>query len=224
MAARHFLSIRTIRRRNFLSRRVIWHPLSESRDGVVRLKDCVRVLDGFGSSLEVILPKLRNGYVVPDSEVARSLALENPEAFFLAPNGECFHNVTVTGGKPSVEGPLVLKRELRSAQQALAGAEETLATTDMHTAQLAHAVAELAGRIEIKSAERRQAEQESANTGAALRQLEGEVSRLERRLSEWTLQAERNRAGTRGEDRVGGGATRGSGAPRPGTDWHSSNS
>ena len=44
-------------------------PLSEARDGVVRLKDCIRVLDGFGSSLEVILPKLRHGYVVPNSEV-----------------------------------------------------------------------------------------------------------------------------------------------------------
>ncbi len=171
-------------------------PLSDSRDGhdgVVRLKDCIRVLDGFGSSLEVILPKLRHGYVVPDSEVARSLALENPEAFFLAPNGECFHNVTVTGGKPSVEGPLALKRELRSAQQALAQTEETLAKVDLQTAQLTHATTELAQQIETKSTERRKAEQESANTGAALRQLEAEVNRLERRLSEWTLQAERNK-------------------------------
>ena len=168
-------------------------PLSEARDGVIRLKDCIRVLDGFGTSLEVILPKLRNGYVVPDSEVGRSLALENPEAFFLAPNGECFHNVTVTGGKPSVEGPLALKRELRSAQQMLARTEETLAKADLHTTQLAHAVTELGRQIEVKSNERRKAEQESANTGAALRQLEAEVGRLERRLSEWTLQAERNK-------------------------------
>ncbi len=170
-------------------------PLSDSRDGrdgVVRLKDCIRVLDGFGSSLEVILPKLRNGYVVPDSEVARSLALENPEAFFLAPNGECFHNVTVTGGKPSVEGPLALKRELRSAQQTLAHTEDALAKADTQTAQLAHAVAGISQQMERKSAERRKAEQESANTGAALRQIEAEVGRLERRLSEWTLQAERN--------------------------------
>ena len=36
-----------------------------SRHGVVPLRDCVRVLDGFGSSLEVILPKLREGYVRP---------------------------------------------------------------------------------------------------------------------------------------------------------------
>ena len=169
-------------------------PLSEARDGVVRLKDCIRVLDGFGSSLEVILPKLRHGYVVPDSEVARSLALENPEAFFLSPNGECFHNVTVTGGKPSVEGPLALKRELRSTLQLLARTEEALAKVELETVQLAHTVAELSQRIEIKSTERRKAEQESANTGAALRQLEAEVGRLERRLSEWTLQAERNTA------------------------------
>ena len=168
-------------------------PLSEAREGVVRLKDCIRVLDGFGSSLEVILPKLRHGYVAPDSDTARSLALENPEAFFLAPNGECFHNVTVTGGKPSVEGPLALKRELRSAQQALVRTEEALAKADLNTTQLAHAAAELAGQIETKSAERRKAEQESAHTGAALRQLEAEVNRLERRLSESTLQAERNK-------------------------------
>jgi chromosome segregation protein len=166
-------------------------PLSEQRDGVVRLKDCIRVLDGFGSSLEVILPKLRNGYVVPDSETARSLALENPEAFFLAPSGECFHNVTVTGGKPSVEGPLALKRELRLAQQALAATEQKLAAADMEAAQIAHRVTELSSRIEIKSAERRKAEQESANTGAALRQLEAEAGRLERRLQEVTLHAER---------------------------------
>ncbi len=90
-----------------------------SREGIVRLKDCIRVLDGFGTSLEAILPKLREGYVTPDAGIARSLALENPHAFFLAPSGECFHNVTVTGGKPRAEGPLALKRELRETQQKL---------------------------------------------------------------------------------------------------------
>ena len=85
--------------------------------GVKRLKDCIRVLDGFGRSLEVILPKLRDGFVTPDAEQAKSLALENPNAFFLAPSGECFHNVTVTGGKPRAEGPLALKGELRETQK-----------------------------------------------------------------------------------------------------------
>ena len=168
-------------------------PLTTPREGVVRLKDCIRVLDGFGKSLEVILPKLRDGYVAPDAESARTLALENPEAFFLAPNGECFHNVTVTGGKPSVEGPLALKRELRDAQQTLALTEEKLAKAEMHAAASTHAVAELGQQIEAQSIARRQMEQESANTGAALRQLEAETARLERRMQDCTLQAERNK-------------------------------
>ena len=32
---------------------------------IVPLKNTIRVLDGFGKSLEVILPKLRDGYIVP---------------------------------------------------------------------------------------------------------------------------------------------------------------
>ncbi len=85
-------------------------------EGVVPLKECVRVLDGFGKSLEVILPKLREGFVAPDSYTARSLALSNPQAFFLSPSGETFHNVTVTGGRPRAQGPLALKRELAEVQ------------------------------------------------------------------------------------------------------------
>ena len=38
--------------------------------------------------------------------IGRSLALENPDVFFLSHSGECFHNVTVTGGKKRSEGPL----------------------------------------------------------------------------------------------------------------------
>src|SRR5205823_293898 len=45
---------------------------------IVPLKRTIRVLDGFGKSLEVILPKLRDGYIVPDPRFARDLALENP--------------------------------------------------------------------------------------------------------------------------------------------------
>ena len=52
-------------------------------DRVIPLKDCIRVPENFGSSLEVILPKLGNGYIVPDAETGRALALENPDAFYL---------------------------------------------------------------------------------------------------------------------------------------------
>jgi chromosome segregation protein len=165
----------------------------EGIEGVVPLKECVRVLDGFGRSLEVILPKLREGFVAPDSYTARSLALSNPQAFFLSPSGETFHNVTVTGGRPRAQGPLALKRELAEVQQKAEKAEQELAQTDLHTADLQHQIAALNATIESKTHERRDAERESANSGAALRQMESEVARIERRLQDWALTSERNR-------------------------------
>jgi chromosome segregation protein len=165
----------------------------EGMEGVVPLKECVRVLDGFGRSLEVILPKLREGFVAPDSYTARSLALSNPQAFFLSPSGETFHNVTVTGGRPRAQGPLALKRELAEVQQKLEKAEQDLAQTDIHTAELQHQIAALNATLEGKTHERRDAERESANSGAALRQMESEVARIERRLQDWALTNERNR-------------------------------
>jgi chromosome segregation protein len=164
-----------------------------SSAGVKRLKDCIRVLDGFGRSLEVILPKLRDGFVTPDAELAKSLALENPNAFFLAPSGECFHNVTVTGGKPSMEGPLALKGELRETQKKLDLVEAELGRAEITAATLAKLLTELAARAEHISEERRQAERESANQSAALRQMDAEVARLERRLDDWVVQSERNK-------------------------------
>jgi chromosome segregation protein len=160
---------------------------------IVPLRNCIRVLDGFGRSLEVILPKLRDGFVAPDSETARSLALENPSAFFLAPSGECFHNVTVTGGKPGAEGPLALKRELRDSHQKLAEIDRELGQAEIRVAMLTKTLADLTRALDVKSEERRVAERDSANQSAALKQMEMEVQRLERRLQEWTLESERNR-------------------------------
>ncbi|HEY6447893.1 MAG TPA: chromosome segregation protein SMC [Acidobacteriaceae bacterium] len=160
---------------------------------ILPLRNCIRVLDGFGRSLEVILPKLRDGFVAPDSETARTLALENPNAFFLSPSGECFHNVTVTGGKPGTEGPLALKRELRDTQQKLSAVERELGQAELRVASLAKTLVELTRTLDTKSEERRVAERDSANQSAALRQMELEVQRLERRLQERTLESERNR-------------------------------
>ena len=101
----------------------VTRPPSES---IVPLKHTIRVLDGFGKSLEVILPKLRDGYIVPDPALGRELALENPDAFFLSQSGECFHNVTVTGGKQRAEGPLSMKRELRDVMRLLDELEAAL--------------------------------------------------------------------------------------------------
>ncbi len=163
------------------------------RTGVVPLKDCVRVLNGFGKSLEVILPKLRDGYVTPDMETARSLALEHPRAFFLSPGGECFHNLTVTGGRSRSGGPLALKRDLREVSEKLAVVEKDLGQAEVTAAELSKLLADLTRSLEVKSEERRQAERESAQQGAALRQMDSEIQRLDRRVQDWNLQSGRNK-------------------------------
>jgi chromosome segregation protein len=164
-----------------------------SGEGVKPLTECVRVLNGFGRSLESLLPKLREGFVAPDAAVARELALQFPEGYFLAPTGETFHGSSVTGGRPSSGGPLALKRELKEVETKLAALQQELANTDLRTARLQHDLAAQNSMIEAKSAERRDAEREAANSGAALRQMESETARIERRLQEWMLATDRNR-------------------------------
>jgi chromosome segregation protein len=172
-------------------------------DGLVALRDCIGVRNGFGKSLEVILPKLRDGFIAPDPESARKLALEHPRAFFLAPTGEIFQNVTVTGGRTRAQGPLALKRELNEVQQKVDATAAELAATDTRTAELQHQIATLSATLEGKSHERRDLDREAANSGAALRQIEAEAQRLERRLQDWQLTIERNRdARTQKEDLI----------------------
>lgn len=164
-----------------------------SQAGLVPLKDCVRVLQGFGPSLEGLLPKLRDGYLAPDTATARRLATEFPRAYFLSPEGECFHSLTVSGGRSRSGGPLALKRELREVASKLEGVEKELAQTVTGSVELARVLAELNRLLETKSEERRQAERESANQGAALRQMDAEVQRLDRRVQDWNLQTSRNK-------------------------------
>jgi chromosome segregation protein len=161
--------------------------------GVTPLKEAIKVLNGFGRSLETILPKLRYGYLVEDSGQAQELAARYLEGFFLTPGGECFHNTTVTGGRPASEGPLALKRDLRETEKKLAVLEALLRDADAEAAVLTRNIEDLSARLEARSEDRRQAERETANQGAALKQMEAEVQRIDRRLQEWTMQAARNK-------------------------------
>jgi len=163
-------------------------------EGVVALKNCIRVLNGFGTSLEAMLPKLGNGFIAPDATTARRLSADFPQGYFLSPSGEAFHNATVTGGQVRVQGPLALKRELNQVQQKLDATEAQLAEAEQEAAALEHEARELTVALEDKTHERRDAERESANSGAALRQMEQETSRIDRRLQEWSVAAERNGA------------------------------
>ncbi len=161
-------------------------------EGATALRDCIRVKEEFGQTLEAVLPRLRSGFVVEDYATARRLATAHPEAYFLTPAGESFHNITVTGGRPSAQGPLALKRELSDVERKVKAAEEELAKTDQATANLQQRMAQINSDIDRMTHERRELERESANSGAALRQLESEVARLDRRMQEWQLSLARN--------------------------------
>jgi chromosome segregation protein len=159
------------------------HHYSPLNDTVLPLKNSIRVLNGFGKSLEVILPKLGNGYIVPDPAVARELALSSPDAFFLSQTGECFHNVTVTGGKQRSEGPLSMKRELRDVLRLLEEMERALREKEMLALTLGREIKEYAGLLDRLEEEKREAEKQAMTSGHLLQQLESEMSRVRERIA-----------------------------------------
>jgi chromosome segregation protein len=167
---------------------------------IVPLKRTIRVLNGFGKSLEIILPKLRDGYIVPDPQFARDLALENPDAFFLSQSGECFHNVTVTGGKQRAEGPLSMKRELRDVMRLLGELESALRHEETHVLNLSHEINDLTSLLERLEAEKRESEKHAMTSGHALRQLDSEMARVRERRD--LCESEMARLATEREEQV----------------------
>ena len=159
------------------------HHYSPLSDTVLPLKNSIRVLNGFGKSLEVILPKLGNGYIVPDPAVARELALSSPDAFFLSQTGECFHNVTVTGGKQRSEGPLSMKRELRDVLRLLEELERVLREKEMLALTLGREIKEHTSLLDRLEDEKREAEKQAMTSGHLLQQLESEMTRVRERIA-----------------------------------------
>ena len=158
---------------------------------IIPLKHTIRVLNGFGKSLEVILPKLRDGYIVPDPRFARNLALENPDAFFLSQSGECFHNVTVTGGKQRAEGPLSMKRELRDVMRLLGELEQALRQDEMKVLTLGREIKESTSLLDRLEGEKREAEKQAMTSGHLLQQLDSEMTRVGERLNTCDLELRR---------------------------------
>jgi chromosome segregation protein len=167
------------------------HQFQGASEGIVPLKSCVRVLNGFGRSLEVVLPKLGNGYIVPDSDTGRSLALENPDAFFLSQSGECFHNVTVTGGKQRSEGPLSMKRDLREVQRHMEELERSLRDQEARVGRLGKEISELTSLLDNLEAEKREAEKQAITSGHSLRQLDQEMTRVRERMTTYGREMQR---------------------------------
>ncbi|HZT72925.1 MAG TPA: chromosome segregation protein SMC [Terriglobales bacterium] len=159
----------------------------------VPLRHCVRVLNGFGRSLEQILPKLGSGFILRDPGPARDLAARNPQAYFLTAGGECFHNQTVTAGTRGGAGPLTLKRELRDLARQEAAAAAAIEGFEAQFALRAREIALAAAERARLASLRHELEKELLTGGETLKQLAGEVRRVEERLQLFALEAERGR-------------------------------
>ena len=168
-------------------------PTSQ-QEQLVPLRSAIRVLNGFGRSLEVILPKLRDGYIASDAGVARNLALENPDAYFLSSSGECFHNVTVTGGKQRSEGPLSLKRELRDVIRIALQLEAAIQSGQTRIQTLEKELGELTKLLSTLEEQHREADKQALTSGHALKQMESELARSEQRLHTYLLELDRTKS------------------------------
>ncbi len=119
---------------------------------------------------------------MPDPAVGRELALGNPDAFFLSESGECFHNVTVTGGKQRSEGPLSMKRELRDVMRTVTELEEALRNENLRVLTLGREIKQQTSLLDRLESEMREAEKQAMTSGHFLQQLDSEMSRVTGRL------------------------------------------
>ena len=164
---------------------VLLEPAALGREsGVIgRLADHIRLNNGLSGSASTLLPNLRSCYLVEDDEVAKRLAVQYPDLFFLLPDGVCYHGYTVSGGKKSSAGPLALRRELHGLGPRLAEREKKLETT---TAALEREQRELAAKsTELESIQSglQSAEKEVLAVEHEMRQLGGQVERAERSIA-----------------------------------------
>ena len=131
--------------------------------------------------------------------MGRELALQNPDAFFLSQSGECFHNVTVTGGKQRSEGPLAMKRELREVLRQAADVERMMAEEQTRVAALTREIGELTGLLQRLEDDKREAERQAMTSGHTLQQLDSEMVRVRERLSTYEREMQRLVVGMRRE-------------------------
>ncbi|MGH9476554.1 MAG: chromosome segregation protein SMC [Terriglobales bacterium] len=160
----------------------------------VPLLDHMRALNGFRGGLGALLPRLRDAYAVSDAEQARRLAERHPHAYFLTPEGACYHRGTLSGGSGRGAGPLSLKRELRQLRQQ----EEEFTAAAAHQGQQALVLTRQAeGAQQQREQQRTRLHELDARrlSGAlAVRQLEQEQARAQARLQQALLESGRTQS------------------------------
>ena len=167
-------------------------PDLSAHPGVVgRLRDTLRLTNGFAQAPQGLLPRLARCFLVSDRATAQTLATANPDCYFLLPDGVSYHGHAVSGGRKSAGGPLALKRELRELTAQTESRQRELDELTAQLEELERGTAVLAEDLERVRAQQQEQEKDALALDHEQRKLAEECARAGSRLSVARLELER---------------------------------
>jgi len=167
-------------------------PDLSSQPGIVgRLRDTLRLTNGFAQAPQGLLPRLARCFLVSDRGAAQSLATANPDCYFLLQDGVSYHGHAVSGGRKSVGGPLALKRELRELSGQVEARQREADDAAAELEELERGTARLAEDLEILRTQQQAQEKDALALDHEQRKLAEENARAGSRLSVARLEMER---------------------------------
>jgi chromosome segregation protein len=178
-------------------------------DGVIsRLDKLVSFRDPLGAAAKQFLPRLRSAYLTDSATSAETLARDNPQFAFVAPDGTCYQGRMVTGGRADEAGPLGMKRELRALDAEVLQLESEMNEAQAALAQVSAELRDAEQSLEQIKIQQRDAERnvfsathrhehmqsELARLGLELTVCQNELLRLRKDSEDAKMRAERSKA------------------------------
>jgi chromosome segregation protein len=148
-------------------------------DGVIsRLDRLVGFRDPLGAAAKQFLPRLRSAYLTNSSAAAETLARDNPQFAFVAPDGTCYQGRMVTGGRADEAGPLGMKRELRALDAEVSHLEHEMSEAQAALAQVNTELREAEQSLEQITLQQRDAERNVFSATHRHEHMQSELARL----------------------------------------------
>jgi chromosome segregation protein len=156
-----------------------------------RLRDMLRLTNGFAQAPQGLLPRLARCFLVSDRGAAQSLATANPDCYFLLQDGVSYHGHAVSGGHKTTGGPLALKRELRELGIQVESRQRESDELTGQLEELERGIAVLAEDLEQLRTMQQAQEKDALALDHEQRKLAEEFARAGSRLSVARLELER---------------------------------
>lgn len=148
-------------------------------DGVIsRLDKLVGFRDPLGAAAKQFLPRLRSAYLTNSATAAETLARDNPQFAFVAPDGTCYQGRMVTGGRADEAGPLGMKRELRALDSDISRLEHEVSEAQSALAQVNTELREAEQSLEQITLQQRDAERSVFSATHRHEHMQSELARL----------------------------------------------